>query len=150
MRLELAEMNRHFQRHHNSIGTEVLWFELDVADSTHGVYEEGPARVYRPGRVVPILSIVQQEDIERDSADGRQPTQVAHFVVSARTLAAAGLGSPAESPLHLNDVFLYQGRYFAITDYQIEGLVSADVMVSVQGTETFIDQEFVNDIFPPV
>ena len=61
----------------------------------------------------------------------------------------AGIENVWEYQPHLNDIFIYDGRFYGLSDYRVRGRLKAEVFVIVQGFEIYVDQEFVNDIGPP-
>ena len=116
------------------------------------VYSEGVpsygGRTYAAGVVVPVLLITETEDQERSIPEGRQTTQVTNFVASIQDFRDAGITTPFEYQLHLNDMFQYDGRYFGVTSYRVRGRAMDDVMIVVEGIEIYIDQEMINDPGP--
>ncbi|SVE42906.1 uncharacterized protein METZ01_LOCUS495760, partial [marine metagenome] len=50
---------------------------------------------------------------------------------------------------HLNDMFFYDGRHYSVNAYRVRGRAQEDVVVTFEGIEKYLDQEFVNDPGPP-
>jgi hypothetical protein len=92
--------------------------------------------------------ITESEDQKRAIPEGRQPTQLTNFVASIDDFRAAGITAPWEYQNRLNDMFQYDGRYFSVVSYRVRGRARDDVMLVVEGIETYISQEMVNDPGP--
>lgn len=150
-RRELAHIFRQYDRFTQGMGEEVEWFELDTTASTlDNVYDEPGNRVYKPPVRVTVIQIDQGEPIEIDTHEGRHPTGSIHFGVTAQALAEAGITfTHGHAPQHLNDVVAWDGRYFAVSDYEIRGRVRADVVIGITAVETMEDEEYVFDTTPP-
>jgi hypothetical protein len=153
---ELNEIRKHYHQYHSQAGEAVVWYEfMPFASSASAgsvyddVYDEGSrgpgGRKYRPGVAVPVLMISEQEDLKRSIADGRQPVQIVEFRASIDDFRKAGVTAPWEYQDHLNDIFMYDGRYFSVYQYRVRGRLRDDVMVLVEGLELYISQEMVND-----
>jgi hypothetical protein len=159
VRRELDLVNKHFRRHHDVAGDTVVWYEfipLGASASAYSVYDdvydEGaraePGRSYRPGIVIPTLLASENEDQRRAIPEGRQPVQTMNLFVSLRDMREAGVENPHEYRQHLNDMFLYDGRYYTVYDYRVRGRLRDEVFILIQGQEVYIDQEMVNDPGP--
>lgn len=157
---ELSEIRKHYRRYRDTSGEFVMWYQFkpfgtDPTTSSvyDDVYDEAPystgGKKYEPGILVPVLMITESEDLKRAIPEGRQPVQLTNFVASIDDFRAAGVSSPWEYQRHLNDMFMYDGRYFSVATYRVRGRVRDDVMVVVEGIEIYIDQEMVNDIPAP-
>ena len=46
-------------------------------------------------------------------------------------------------------MFFYDGRHYSVNAYRVRGRAQEDVVVTFEGIEKYIDQEFVNDPGPP-
>lgn len=158
LRNELGIINKHFRRHHKVAGEEVVWYEFEPLGSASvnslydDVYDEGVrgtgGRRYKDGVVVPVLLSSENEDQKRAIPEGRQPVQTMDIFASIKDLRDAGLSYVWEYRNHLNDLFLYDGRYYSVYNYRVRGRLRDDVFVLVSGQEVFINQEFINDPGP--
>lgn len=158
VRRELDLINRHFRRHHKVSGETVVWYEFIPLGSAStsslydDVYDEGirgnGGRLYKTGVVIPILLGSENEDQKRSIPEGRQPVQTMDIFMSIRDMRDAGVSYAWEYRQHLNDVFLYDGRYYSVYDYRVRGRLKDDVFALVSGQEVFIEQEFINDPGP--
>lgn len=173
-RREVAYVWKQFNAFYATIGEEVVWFPFDTVESRYDdIYDEG-AKTYRTGIRMPALWVDQIEDPEQYSAEGRRPTKRLRFAVSARSLQERGvatfdshgrrmydvppvppdpsqLGRP-ESPWlddRLNDVVFYDGRFFAVSDFQIRGRAKEmDLIIGVSAIEIDPRDENLWDLFP--
>ena len=159
LRRELSHIRKHYRKYHEDAGESVVWFEfapLGTNTSTNSVYDDvydegvpgAGGRKYSNGIVVPVLMITEAEDQKRSIPEGRQPVQLANFVASVEDFRDAGVSSPYEYKNHLNDMFLYDGRYFSVVSYRVRGRARDDVIVVVEGIEIFINQEMPFDPGP--
>jgi hypothetical protein len=158
-RRELDQIRRHYRAYARDFGESVVWFEYlpettpASAGSTYDdVYDEGgfgaQGRKYKKGVIVPVLMITETEDQKRAIPEGRQPVQLTNFVASIDDFRKAGVSSPFEYQAHLNDMFLYDGRYFSVATYRSRGRLRDDVLVIVEGIEVYISQEMAFDEGP--
>lgn len=160
LRRELDLINKHFRNHHSAAGEVVIWYEFEPLGSASvnsvydDIYDEGipgiGGRTYKPGVALPILLGSENEDQRRAIPEARQPTQTMDIFISIKDMREAGLKSPYEYRNHLNDIFLYDGRYYSVYTYRVRGRLRDDVFVLVSGQELFIDQEFINDPGPEI
>lgn len=159
VRRELASIRRHYRQYHKNVGETITWFEFEPlanaasAGSVYDdVYDEGTpgtgGRKYKPGVVVPVLMITESEDTKRAIPEGRQPVQIVNLVASMQDFREAGISHPYEYRDHLNDMFLYDGRYMSVMSYRVRGRAKDDVLVVVEGLEIYINQEMPYDIGP--
>lgn len=159
VRRELAHIRKHYRGYQRGVGETVMWFEYEPfanaasAGSTYDdVYDEGglgvTGRKYKPGIVVPVLMITESEDTKRAIPEGRQPVEIVNLVASVEDFRDAGISNPFEYRHHLNDVFLYDGRYMSVMSYKVRGRARDDVMVVVEGLEIYINQEMPFDTGP--
>jgi hypothetical protein len=159
IRRELSHIRKHYRHYQRNYGEAVVWFEfIPLASSASAgslyddVYDEGApgagGRTYRNGITVPVLMITEAEDQKRAIPEGRQPVQLTNFVASVEDFRDAGVSDPFEYQRHLNDMFLYDGRYFSVASYRVRGRAKDDVLIVVEGIEVYIDQELVNDPGP--
>lgn len=174
VRREIAHINKEYESYYRVIGEEVVWFRFDTVNSRwDDVYDEG-GNTYLPGVRIPALWIDQIEDPEQYSGEGRRPRQRLRFAVSAEELKQRGIGAeeahgrriydekgspprPAQvgRPLaawlddRLNDVVYYDGRYYAISNFQIRGRAQyTDAIVGVSALEEIVEDETIYDFFP--
>lgn len=158
-RRELSYIRRQYRRYQDLVGETIVWFEFDrlataaSAGSTFDdVYDEGNAGVggkkYKSGIVIPTLMITEAEDTKRAIPEGRQPVQIVNLVASVEDFRKAGVSDPYEYRNHLNDLFLYDGRYMSVMSYRVRGRARDDLMVVVEGLEIYINQEMPFDPGP--
>ena len=159
VRRELAHIRKHYRKYQEIVGETVVWFEFDPlataasAGSTFDdVYDEGNAgtggKKYKKGIVIPTLMITEAEDTKRAIPEGRQPVQIVNLVASIEDFRMAGISDPYEYKNHLNDLFLYDGRYMSVMSYRVRGRGRDDLMVVVEGLEIYINQEMPFDPGP--
>ena len=159
-RRELSLIRKQFRNFSRNYGESIVYFEYKPATSPASaggswyddVYDEGRpgtgGRSYAPGIVVPVLKIQETEDQKRAIPEGRQPVQVVNVVASVEDLRVAGVSNPYEYQRHLNDMFLYDGRYYGISMYRVKGRAKDDVLVLLDGYEMYISEEMSNDPGP--
>lgn len=155
-RRELALIRKNYRQYHRTVGEAVTWFEFVPVEaggsSIDDVYDEGATgsggKKYKSGIVVPVLMVTETEDTKRAIPEGRQPVQVVNVVTSIQDMRDAGIAEPYEYQRHLNDMFLYDARYFAVSMYRVRGRAKDDVLVVIEGLEVYVDQEMVNDPGP--
>ena len=161
IRRELDLINKHFRVHHQTAGESVVWYEFiplgtesAISSVYDDVYDEGrpleSGRKYKPGVVIPTLLIAENEDQKRSIPEGRQVVQTMNLFIGLKDMRDAGISNAHEYSEHLNDIYLYDGRYYTVFDYKVRGRLRDDVFVLVQGLEIKVDQEFVNDPGPGV
>lgn len=159
LRRELNSIRRHYREYTRNYGETVVWFEYLTATTPASagsiyddVYDEGIAgpngRKYKSGVTIPVLMITETEDQKRAIPEGRQPVELTNFVASIEDFRAAGVTDPFEYQKHLNDMFLYDGRYFSLATYRVRGRLRDDVLVVVEGIEVYINQEMPFDPGP--
>jgi hypothetical protein len=150
-RRELNAIFRHYDRFTRGMGEQVEWFELDKTNSTtHAVYDESPNKVYYAPHRVTVVGIDQTEMPAEQSQEGRHTTNMIHFGVTAQALREAGVTNVhGQAQQHLNDVVAWDGRFFAVTSYQVRGRVRADVVIGVTAVEVMEFEEYVFDTNPP-
>ena len=159
LRRELNLIRRRYREHARNYGETVVWFEYlpstspaSAGSQFDDVYDEGPSgpggRKYKNGIVVPVLMISEREDEKRAIPEGRQPVELTNFVASVEDFRAAGIEAPYEYQKRLNDIFLYDGRYFSVHSYKVRGRLRDDVLLLVEGFEIYINQEMPFDPGP--
>lgn len=158
VRRELDLINKHFRRHHKHANESVVWYEFEplgaasVNSIYDDIYDEGTpgngGRSYKPGVLLPILLGSESEDQRRAIPEARQVVQTMDVFIPIRDMREAGISNPFEYRHHLNDLFLYDGRYYSVFDYRVRGRLKDDVFVLVTGQELYVDQEFINDPGP--
>lgn len=133
------------------MGEEVEWFELDVAASTsHPVYDEPGNRVYKPPVRVTMIQIDETEPVEMSGHEGRHSTGSIRAGVTAQALREAGISAThAHAPQHLNDIIYWNGRYFAISKFDIQGRIRGDAVIGISAVEVMEFEEYVFDTTPP-
>jgi len=160
VRRELGILNKHFRHHHEVAGETIVWYEFQPLGSASvnsiydDIYDEGVSgaggRQYKSGVVIPVLLASENEDQRRAIPEGRLPLQTMNVFASIRDMSDAGIYAPWEYKHHLNDIFVYDGRYYSVYDYRVRGRLRGDVFALIAGQEILIDQEFVNDPGPEV
>jgi len=159
VRRELAHIRKNYRAYHRAVGETITWFEYQPfaasasAGSTYDdVYDEGGSgvsgRKYKNGVVVPVLMVTEAEDTKRAIPEGRQPVQIVNLVASVEDFRVAGITDPFEYKHHLNDVFLYDGRYMSVMSYKVRGRARDDVLIVVEGLEIYVSQEMPFDTGP--
>ncbi len=159
VRRELGQIRKHYRQYSRDYGETVVYFEfVPLANAASAgsiyddIYDEGApgegGRKYRNGLTIPVLMITEAEDQKRAIPEGRQPVQLTNFVASIQDMREAGMTDPFEYQRHLNDMFLYDGRYFSVVSYRVRGRTRDDVLVVVEGIEVYVSEEMSNDIGP--
>lgn len=159
VRRELVNIRKHYRQYQRSTGETIVWFEYNPfanaasAGSTYDdVYDEGgfgpTGRKYKNGVVIPVLMITESEDTKRAIPEGRQPLEIVNLVASVEDFRQAGISHPYEYRSHLNDMFLYDGRYMSVMSYRVRGRARDDVLIVVEGLEVYINQEMPFDTGP--
>lgn len=156
MRVEANLIRKQYRGYQSNAGESVIWFSY-VAVGGGGsvlddVYDEGVSgsggKAYSLGVSIPILMITESEDTKRAIPEGRQPVELVNFVASMQDFRDAGIPEPYEYRKHLNDMFLYDGRYFSVMSYRARGRLRDDILVVVEGMEIYINQEMPFDAGP--
>jgi hypothetical protein len=158
-RRELDNIRKHYRAYQKQHGETVVWFEFipfgnnPLIDSMYDdVYDEGslgaPGRRYKKGAIIPVLTVTEQEDLKRAIPEGRQPIELTSLILSVEDMRSAGILDPFEYRRHLNDMFLYDGRYFSVQTYRVRGRLKDDISVVVEGVEVYINQEMPFDVGP--
>lgn len=159
VRRELGLIRKQHRHHTRNYGESIVYFEFLPATSPASlgtqyddVYDEGIAGVggrrYATGVVVPVVRAEETEDQRRAIPEGRQPVQTLQITATIEDFRSAGISDPYEYQRHLNDVFLYDGRYYGISMYRVRGRASDDVLVLLSGFEIYINQEMPFDPGP--
>lgn len=150
-RRELNQINRNIARQSRAVGEAIVWYEFipfGSGSEYDDVYDESPMGAggleYRPGVPLLALYVEELEDSNRSIEDGRQPIQNMRAVVPMYEFVKAGITEPWEYQQHLRDLFFYDGRYYKVIDFKVRGRLREDAIVSIEGNETYIDQEFTN------
>lgn len=156
VRRELSHLNKEFRRYHNVANEFVVWYEFEPLGTNvttnsvyNDVYDEGirgpGGKKYKNGVVVPVLLASESEDSRRSIPDARQPVQTIEIKAAIKDFREAGIEAVWEYQNHLNDLFLYDGRIYGVSDYRVRGRLKNEVLLIIQGFEIYVDQEFVND-----
>lgn len=158
-RRELGIIRKHYRQYQKDHGETVVWYPFQALGSNTGtssvyddVYDEGIGGIggkqYKTGVVIPVLMATEQEDQKRAIPEGRQPVQITNIIMSIEDMRSAGIEEPYEYRRHLNDMFLYDGRYFSVQSYRVRGRLKDDLLVVVEGIEIYINQEMPFDPGP--
>lgn len=159
LRRELNLIRRRYREHTRNHGETIVWFEYvphttpaSAGSQYDDVYDEGPSgpggKKFKNGVVIPVLTIAEREDEKRAIPEGRQPVELTNFVASVEDFRSAGIQNPYEYQNRLNDMFLYDGRYFSVYSYKVRGRLRDDVLILVEGFEIYINQELPFDPGP--
>lgn len=160
VRTELGHIRKHYREYSRKVGESIIYYEFipfgNAASSSGSyfddVYDEGikgvGGRKYKNGIILPVLMITETEDQKRSIPEGRQPIEVVNFVASVEDFRSAGMTSVWEYKTHLNDLFVYDGRYFTVTSYKVRGRAKDDIIVVVEGLEVYFNQEYPFDPNP--
>jgi hypothetical protein len=149
MRQELANLNKHYRRYSERNGEGVLWYEFaGQKSSADDVFDEG-GRKYEPAIGMQCLWVTETEDPEVDSREGRRPTSTIRGAFSVQVARQSGLSDPIEYTRHLNDILLYNRKFFSIGSYEIQGRVHRqDVIIGFTGIQIYPDEDMVYDLLP--
>lgn len=158
-RRELGLIRKHYRQYQKDHGETVVWYQFQPLGTNASntsvyddVYDEGivgaGGKKYKTGVVVPVLMASEQEDQKRAIPEGRQPVQITNVIISIEDMRAAGISEPYEYRGHLNDMFLYDGRYFSVQSYRVRGRLKDDLLAVVEGIEIYINQEMPFDPGP--
>lgn len=155
-RREAGHIHKELYRYQKQFGETIVWYVFDMEASQYdAVYDEGYRR-YQTGKKVPILWIDQQEAEESYGPEGRRPTQRLRCSVSTRSLWECGISiteahgnriqdiSPSTvwKEDRLNDILYYDGRFYAISNFQIRGrLQGEDIIIGISAIETYPTDE---------
>jgi len=156
LKRERHRINREVHRRNDLAGESVVWYEFQpltagAGSSTYDdVYDEGPVGAeglsFTDGVTIPTIYIEEVEDDNRAIEDGRQPTQNVKITFRMKDLTDAGISAPREYQPHLNDMFLYDNRFYRVYKYKARGFMEdEEVLVAVEGVEIYADQELVNE-----
>jgi hypothetical protein len=157
-RRELGLIRKHYRQYQKDHGETVVWYQFQPLGTTNtssrydDVYDEGilgsGGKKYKTGIVLPVLMATEQEDQKRAIPEGRQPVQITNIIISIEDMRVAGIDQPFEYRHHLNDMFLYDGRYFSVQSYRVRGRLKDDVLAVIEGIEIYINQEMPFDPGP--
>jgi hypothetical protein len=159
VRREATHILKNYHRYQREAGETLVWFQFkplgtDAATSSvyDDVYDEGPASTgglkYETGVILPLIQMQEAEDNKRSNADGRLPLQTVNGVMAVQDLMDAGITNVSEYREHLNDMFYYDGRYYSVNAYRVRGRARGDVLITFEGIERYLDQEFAFDPGP--
>lgn len=148
---ELGLVEKHVRNRNEIAGEHLYWYQFQPSPiSTYDdVYDEGAVgslgRRYLPPVKVPTIYAVEEEDAMVLREDGRKPTQNAMFTILLRDAIAAHITNPGEYNTHLNDLILYDDRFYKLASYVVRGRMDGEVTIRIAAYETFLDEEFVFD-----
>lgn len=155
---ELGLINKHIRHRNQYAGESVIWYEFDPLAKDGGsslyddIYDEGgpgsTGRSYKKGVVLPTIYITEVEDNFRAIPEARQPVQTLQATILFQDMVRAGISDPGEYENHLNDMFLYDNRFYKVSDYRARGRIDKEVIVLINGFEVFPDQEMPYDTGP--
>jgi hypothetical protein len=135
-----------FEEH---LGEAVYWCEFDAVNSQFNkVYDEAGRR-WKDPILVPALWVNVPEGTKDVSPDGRRVVPSIALAVPVATLRQTGLSNVEDAGRHLNDLLFYDNTWWEIGSYQVRGrLRQKSVIVGVQGTKFFPDEDAVFDVLP--
>lgn len=153
---EFHRIDEEVHRRVVEVGEHVMWYEfleLGAGSVYDDIYDEGnpgiEGRTYGLPKCVNTLYAEEIEDQAGSREDGRQPTQNVRLTILLSHAIEAGLKDPGEYQPHLKDVFQYDGRFYEVYRYRVRGRMEGkEVILSVEGVETYVDQEFSLDPGP--
>lgn len=159
LRIEAGNIRKQYRHYQSYAGETIIWFEHNSigtsasANSVYDdVYDEGiqglGGKSFKSGVTIPVLMITESEDTKRAIPEGRQPMEIVNFVASIQDFRDAGVSDPYEYRPHLNDIFLYDGRYMSVMSYRVRGRLRDDMLVVVEGLEIYVSQEMPFDPGP--
>lgn len=159
IRRELSLIRKHHRFQTRNYGESITYFEYlpsttpaSAGSQYDDVYDEGVAgtggRKYATGVVIPVVRAEETEDQKRAIPEGRQPVQTVSITATIEDFRNAGISNPYEYQNHLNDIFLYDGRYYGIGLYKVRGRAMDDVLVLLEGYEIYINQDMPFDPGP--
>jgi hypothetical protein len=149
MAQELAHINRHYGRYGDRNGEGALWYEFDPQSSvTPDLFDEGGRR-WKPPIGMAMLWITETEDPEANSREGRRTQSTIRGAFSVQSARQSGLSDPTEYTRHLNDILLYNMRFYSINTYEVHGRVGqTDVVIGFSGIEIYPDEDMAYDLLP--
>lgn len=153
LRRELDHINKHFDWMQHNQGEVVVWYEFIKFSNSGSVYDDiydegivgAGGRKFKSGKAVPILRVQEREDQKRAIPEGRQPFQNLLLFVSAKAFRDAGIETAWEYETHMNDMFMWDGRYYGVHDYMVRGRLRSEVYFLIEGIQVYVNQEMVND-----
>lgn len=159
LRSEANNIRKQYRSYQSYAGESVTWYEhkplanaASAGSYYDDVYDEGVmgagGKSFKKGVTVPVLMITESEDTKRAIPEGRQPVEIVNLVASVLDFRDAGIETVFEYKQHLNDMFLYDGRYFSVMSYRIRGRLRDDILVVVEGLEVYVNQEMPFDTGP--
>lgn len=154
VRQEMHHIDKQHERHHKRAGEHVTWFEYinPTTGDVHPVYDTGMpgagGRTFKAGVVLPALWVTEYEDQRTPRPEGRQTTQRCELVLSYKAVERAGIAQPWESTVHVRDMVYIDGRYYKVFEFVIHRGMQDEVTIHVEGEETYVDEELVNDPGP--
>lgn len=138
----------------SKLGEALIWFEFDaVVSEYHPVYDEpslDEKRRWRHPILLPVLWVNEEEQARNNDPQGRLVTPSIRFAVGVRTMRDSGISTPTQADRHLNDIVVYKGYYWAITDYQIRGRMHDHVIVGVTASRINVDSDMPFDDLPDI
>ena len=154
---EFVRIDEEIHRRVDIIGEVVAWFEfknLGSGSTYDDIYDEGPVGAeglsYEDPIFIPTIYAEEVEDESRAMEEGRQPTQNLKLTIRLSDAIHAGMkDATGEYEEHLNDIFWYDGRYYQVYKYRARGRMEGnEVLLVIEGVETFLDQELINSNTP--
>lgn len=153
---EFHRIDDEVHRRIDIVGETVVWFqflEFGSGSTYDDTYDEGPVgaggRSYTAGVTVPTIYAEEVEDQNRAMEEGRQPTQNLRVTIRLTDMEHAGITAPGEYQARLNDLFLYDNRYYQVYRFSARGRMEGEeVLLAIEGVEVYPDQEFSFDNNP--
>lgn len=143
---EMIRMNEIMREYGRVWGESVLWFEYDaMASSKNAVYDEGPARIWYPPVVLPVLFLDFRQDDPMDTDEGFYVLSTASVVFQVTEATDRFRTGPLFTAAHFRDRFQYNDLVFRVTKYEKQGFVHGTYLTISALGEQVKGEEVVND-----
>lgn len=122
-------------------------YEQSNVDPVYGEAEPPMGRVYFGPNLIPALHVIHTEGDNDNTERGFYSNDRAHVTLSFDELKRLGLDRmDINTQNYLKDRFVYDGKVFRVTNFQILGQVQQkDIIVAIDATQVKPD-ELVNDL----
>lgn len=149
MSQELDHINKHYAEYADRNGEGVLWYEFSPQRTvTPDLFDEGGRR-WEPPIGLSLLWATETEDPEMNSREGRRTQSTIRGAFSVQTARQSGMSDPTEYTRHLNDIVLYNQRFYSVNSYGVHGRLDRhDVVIGFEGIEIYPDEDMPYDVLP--
>lgn len=154
-RKEINSIFKGLRQFQAEVGTTILWYEFDRANSTSSdtygegaipdpfdpsLYTPSPGLTFKPPKYIPViwLRFIPPESVQSET--GEYTVYTATIRISAKTMRESGLMSPLDPAAHYNDRFFYNGTLYRVENYAPKGWVH-DTWINVDVAGRQIKQE---------